>query len=98
MRVTWAIQPVSSGSLEVGDRLLPMLEFPRQTGIIRVRRVGEYEPCGLICGDGARYLMDRFVTPYPEMIVKFVSPISGWGKARMSMYELHRPVGPNEKS
>lgn len=86
-QTTWAIRPLTQ--FAVGDVLLPMREFPENSRMVRVRRNGEYEPCGVIEGDGATELMRRFIDPLPAMVVKSVSEVSGWACARLQMHEIH---------
>ena len=87
-KTTWSIKPITV--FAVGDVLLPMREFPANCRMVRVRREGEYEPCGVIEGDGATDLMDRFIDPLPKMVVGHVSEISGYATARLQMYEIAR--------
>lgn len=78
---TWSVKPITS--MEAGDVLLPMREFPANNHCVRVRKDGEYEPCGVIEGDGAKALLESFGDPLPHLYVTEVSGLSKWAKAKL---------------
>ena len=83
-RTTWSIQPAEGETFAVGDKLLPMVEFPIQVRELRCRREGEYHVCAYIRGDGAHALRTEFATPLPLYVVA-ISELSGWLKGRIAI-------------
>lgn len=76
----YSVQPMEGKELSAGEVLLPMIEFAYNVHLIRFRKEGQYGPCAIISGDGAIELR-RHGLPLPRLVLRKVSPISGWAEA-----------------